>query len=93
MERRERNFISGSMEEAHYITLRTGLCKAYLASSVIGSNMVSTSKTGTMATVRFVEGNMIHMNQIRLCTHRTLTLFLRSDNKTSIVKTFIADSR
>ena len=93
MERRERKLISDSMKEAHYITLRTGLCKAFLASSVIGSNMVSTCETGTMGTVRVLEENKKHMNLISKCTHRLLTLFFRSYNKKPIVKPFIAYSR
>lgn len=51
MQRRERSLVMGSWQEAHYTTLKTGLCKAYLAACVVGSDLVSTSKTGTMGTV------------------------------------------
>lgn len=40
-----------SRQGAYCITIRTGLCNAYLAASVIGSKMVSTSKTGVMGAV------------------------------------------
>lgn len=39
------------MAEAHYTTLRDGICKAYLAACVIGSKLVSISHTGTMGKV------------------------------------------
>lgn len=51
MQRRERSLVTGSWQEAHYTTLKTGLCKAYLAASVVASDLVSTSKTGIMGTV------------------------------------------
>lgn len=51
MKQREFNLVLGSMEEAHYTTLKDGLCKAYLASCVIGSKLVSTSQTGLIGTV------------------------------------------
>lgn len=39
------------MAEAHYKTLRNGICKAYLAACVIGSKLVSIGHTGTMGKV------------------------------------------
>ncbi|CAN0101396.1 unnamed protein product, partial [Ectocarpus fasciculatus] len=33
-------------QSAYYTAVRTGLCNAYLAASVIGSDWVATSKTG-----------------------------------------------
>lgn len=51
MQQRERTLEVGSTEETHYTTLRSGLCKAYLAASVVGSKLVSTCKTGAMGTV------------------------------------------
>ena len=63
MEQRERSLVLGSMEEAHYTTLRDGLCKAYLASCVVGSKLVSTSQTGTMGTVSAVLGYLQLVNQ------------------------------
>lgn len=37
--------------KAYYTAVRSGLCNAYLAASVMGSNWVSTSKTGVMGKV------------------------------------------
>lgn len=51
MQQREDSLERGSVEEAHYTTLRDGLCKAYLASCVVGSKLVSTSQIGTMGRV------------------------------------------
>ena len=49
MQRKERAF--SPMSKAYYAAVRTGLCNAYLAASVVGSNLVRTSKTGGMGMV------------------------------------------
>lgn len=63
MKQREFSLVLGSMEEAHYTTLKDGLCKAYLASCVIGSKLVSTSQTGLMGTVSASLGYLQLVNQ------------------------------
>lgn len=50
-EKRELALAPDSMQGVYYTTVRTGLCNAYLAASVVNSNMVSTSKSGAMGTV------------------------------------------
>ncbi|CAM9295990.1 unnamed protein product [Ectocarpus sp. 6 AP-2014] len=47
MHRKELALPPGS--KAYYTTIRTGVCNAYLAGSVIGSRLVRTSKTGGMS--------------------------------------------
>lgn len=58
MKQGERVSEGGWMEEEYSQTLRSGLCKAYLAASVVGSKLVSTCKTGTMGTVSDYVGHM-----------------------------------
>lgn len=38
--------------QAYYTAVRTGICNAYLAASVVSSSWVCTSKTGRMGKVR-----------------------------------------
>lgn len=52
MQRKERAYPPTS--KAYYFAVRTGLCNAYLAASVIGSSLVQTSKTGGMGMVSAV---------------------------------------
>ena len=40
-----------AFSQAYYTAVRSGLCDAYLAASVVGSSLVSTSKSGGMAKV------------------------------------------
>lgn len=54
--RKEKALPEGPKE--YYTTVRTGLCNAYLAASVVGSGLVSTSKTGRMAKVSAMVGLM-----------------------------------
>lgn len=51
MQQKEQALTPDSREGAYFATVRSGLCNSYLAASVIGSNMVSTSKTGAMGIV------------------------------------------
>lgn len=51
MRRKEQALAPESAQAAYCATVRSGLCSAYLAASVVGSGMVSTSKTGAMGTV------------------------------------------
>lgn len=42
--------------KAYFNTVRDGVCNAFLAGSVVGSNLVATSKTGGIGTVSAAVG-------------------------------------
>ncbi|CAM9186598.1 unnamed protein product [Ectocarpus sp. 8 AP-2014] len=48
MEVQQKERALSPFSKAYYTAVRSGLCNAYLAASVMGSNWVSTSKTGVM---------------------------------------------
>ncbi len=48
-QRKEQALRPGS--KTYYSTVRTGICNAYLAASVVSSSLVGTSKTGGMGMV------------------------------------------
>lgn len=49
----------GPFPKAYYAAIRSGLCNAYFAASVVGSGLVSTSKVGVMGKVSAV-GSRAH---------------------------------
>ena len=49
MQRKEMSFDPG--RKAYNVVIRSGLCNAYLAASVVCSGLVSTSKVGAMGKV------------------------------------------
>lgn len=49
----------GPVPKAYYAAIRSGLCNAYFAASVVGSGLVSTSKVGVMGKVSAV-GSRAH---------------------------------
>lgn len=49
MQRKEMTLDQGS--KAYHAAVRSGICSAYLAASVVGSGVVSTSEVGVMGKV------------------------------------------
>lgn len=51
MQQREMSLVAGTFDEAYCTCIRSGLCSAYLAASVVDSNLVATSRVGTLGMV------------------------------------------
>lgn len=75
-QRKELALEPGSFKSAYYATLRGGMCSAYCAASVIASDMVTTSKTGAMGKVGFVEFLTCAVNLLPCC--RSLSIVFSS---------------
>ena len=56
--------------KAYAAAIRSGLCNAYLAASVVGSGLVSTSKSGTLGKVGAVRrSELIHVMAAAIWPH------------------------